>query len=157
MFVMIGDELYIDDSKIVRIENIGRDQSRGVIMYRITLSTGESYEIEEFFFDEIIGRNRVVNLLPVQEETWCLYGEKSGDKIVWSKDKVDAYAVCADGSIRPVNFGRYYAGIHTFLDEGYFELLVPDHEQWNIDHDEELKKYYGGEEQPPQQIQEDLQ
>ena len=42
MFVMIGDELYIDDSKIIRIENIGRDQSRGIIMYRITLSTGES-------------------------------------------------------------------------------------------------------------------
>ena len=34
MFVMIGDELYIDDSKIIRIENIGRDQSRGIIIHR---------------------------------------------------------------------------------------------------------------------------
>ena len=142
MFVMIGDEQYIDDSRIVRIENIGRNETSGELLYRITLMTGETYDIESYYLDDITGRSRIVSLFPVREETWCLCGEKSGDKIVWTKDKVDAYAVCGDGSIRPISFGSYFNGISYFLDDGFFELLVPDHEEWNVNHDDELKKYY---------------
>ena len=53
MFAMIGDEYYIDVSKIVKIENIGHNEKAGGILYRITLRSGEKLEIEQFYFDDI--------------------------------------------------------------------------------------------------------
>ena len=65
MFVMIDDEQYIDDSRIVRIENIGRNETSGEVLYRITLMTGEIYDIESYYLDDITGRSRIVSLFPV--------------------------------------------------------------------------------------------
>ena len=65
MFVMIDDEQYIDDSRIVRIENIGRNETSGELLYRITLMTGEIYDIESYYLDDITGRSRIVSLFPV--------------------------------------------------------------------------------------------
>lgn len=143
MLVMIDDEIYVESSKIVRMENIGRDEKTGKIMHRITMTDGSTHDVEPFFVDDILGRDRIVNIVPCPEETWCLYGEKQGDKMVWGKDKVDAYAICADGNIRPINYGTYFSGNAKFLDEDCgFELLVPNREKWDVDHDKELEDYY---------------
>lgn len=133
-FVMIDDEVWINDENIARIEHPSRDE------WQVYTKTGAKFESHEIFIDDILGKTRIVQLVPLNDFTSGMMAQYKGlnAKEDWYKEKVDAIAVCADGSLRPINYAMYFANFE-FMDESMFEILTPSYWQ-RCDRDEELGK-----------------
>lgn len=110
------DESLIREDQIVKVQTNNR-------MKHAVLANGEDREISSIEYDCIIGRNHVVQLLPAKKNTYGRYRDSHNPDAKWYSCKVDAWAVCADGSIRPVNYSDYFNALEQFLDEDcLFEL-----------------------------------
>ena len=124
MFVMIDDDTWIKEECITKVICDNKQ-------WQVILNDASAHKTDKIYADMILGRSVVKQLMPVTKETWgryCLNYDKSYEEQDWYRDRVDAFAVCGDGSIRPVNYMEYFNGIDQFMDEdALFELDGEDY------------------------------
>lgn len=135
--IQIADEYWVEESTISRLV---RENGKNMLYFK----GGQSMEVESFYVDSITGHDRIVKIYPMTKETWGLYNEGFKDKTnsKWYKDTIDAIALCADGTLRPLNFGGYFNGISMFMDDAPFTILTPNNETQVEDYEKELAKFY---------------
>jgi hypothetical protein len=92
---------YINVDNIVSIVNCGKTVT-------IWHSSGDCRQVSTSYVDEIIGRNHVVTLVPVDKPIRAYYGDGS----IFCD--VSYLALAASGEMRPVGF---FGGRYDFLDK----------------------------------------